>query len=278
VDAALARISSVDLLRISFSKFMTSATSSLKLIEVKRNAVKTGTKKAELSKWYLDIIHTEVDKVLKAHGFNERALPANYTEVPPTDMEAVKRNRTICNELATKTETVEDLRLMITRVCAMVYAKLDVFVLEMMQVLADEMNIPLESTATHSDASKFVSVVREKLADPNMKTNANYRLWNDLTGDIEYISEMHAREGMKGTSKDIVPISGLIVGRILRTQKEMETAIEVWGSQASGKVTHSKSCLSILSSDHVVADSAALASPTTTRKGGFFQRHGKDKK
>jgi len=272
----ISQLSSVDLLNESFSKFSESVGASLDHVQKIRDAVIKGVKKAELSHWYLDLIHVEADKVLKTHGFDPNALPKNYTEVPPADMEVIKRNINICKELVEGNETIEDLRSMINRICEIVYERLDAFVLEMMQVLACDMEIPLDPAATHEDALKFVQTVNDILAKPEMKDHPSHRLWKNLAGDIEYIREMHVREGMKGTSKEIVPISGLIIGRIFRTQKELESVIEIWGSGASSKIANSQS-FTMLSNDRAGAESAPTASPSTSRKN-FRIRHTKGQK
>lgn len=60
----------------------------------------------------------------------------------------------------------------------------------------------------------------------------------DILKDLEYLREMKRREETgkdRGLGIDIVPISGLIVGRFCRLRNELKTVIEIWETKGPSR-------------------------------------------
>jgi len=53
----------------------------------------------------------------------------------------------------------------------------------------------------------------------------------NVLGELAYVQKMKQLENSseKTSEKDVVPITGLIVGRIARMENELQTVLEVWG-------------------------------------------------
>lgn len=198
--------------------------------------VRTGATKRELTRWYLDLVHREADALLAAHGFAADAVPANYTEQPPACMAAVRRNQQICHALLAGRETLPDVAAALARTCRTVYARLDAFVLDTMQVLRQDMGLAARADSL-DDVPAFVAAAQARAASAEAAAEPLARSWRDATRDIEYISEMHRRENMAGgASKDIVPVSGLLLGRLTRIENEMQTVALIWDRPAPADV------------------------------------------
>jgi len=53
--------------------------------------------------------------------------------------------------------------------------------------------------------------------------------------DVNYLVEMKSREDKDvGNALDVVPVSGLVIGRFVRLQNELKTVIEIWDRPETG--------------------------------------------
>lgn len=194
--------------------------------------VRSGARKRELTRWYLDVVHRAADALLAARGFAPDAVPADYTERPPASLAAVRRNLAACRAVLAGRTALPDVAAALARTCGAVYARLDALAVDTMQVLRLDMGLaaadaPAEAPA---DAPRFVAAAQEALRRAEAAGEPRVRAWKNTLADIEYITEMHRRESMDGAaaSMDIVPVSGLLLGRITRIENEMQTVLLIW--------------------------------------------------
>ncbi len=96
------------------------------------------------------------------------------------------------------------------------------------------------------DMSTVLPLVREHLKSKNL-TGDRVKLLESLFGDIGYIQEMKRLEGdffkkveaaapaaaskKGGAPSDIVPLTGLIIGKLHRIDNELKTVIEHWSGR-----------------------------------------------
>ena len=244
--------------------------------------VRSGATKRELTRWYLDLVHREADALLAAHGFAADAVPANYTEQPPACMAAVRRNQAVCHALLAGRATLPDVAAAVARTCRAVYARLDAFVLETMQVLQQDMGLAARAD-TLDDVPAFVAAAHARTREAEAAGEPLARAWRSATADIEYVCEMHRRENMAGgASMDIVPVSGLLLGRITRIENEMQTVVLIWDKPAAaaadatdkdtGKNTTAPG------TPPAPRDTAKLSQAAPTQKRSFFRLHKEKRK
>jgi len=64
----------------------------IEFIHTERHAILTGTKKTQLSEWWLQAIHEKVYAFLKEQRYDPEALPSDYITEPPKSIWKVQRN------------------------------------------------------------------------------------------------------------------------------------------------------------------------------------------
>jgi len=103
-----------------------------------------------------------------------------------------------------------------------IYPVLDEFVVKAEICLLDHfdcLDIPFDITTIRS-----LLVLTQDSINPTLVE------WIErVLGEITYAQKMKQLENFaEKTEKDVVPISGLIVGRIMRLENELQTVLEVW--------------------------------------------------
>jgi hypothetical protein len=70
--------------------------------------VLNGTLKAQLTEWWLKKIETKVNDFLKVRGYEFTAVPDNYIEQPPDNVEPVRENLAIVTRTLDPNASAED--------------------------------------------------------------------------------------------------------------------------------------------------------------------------
>ncbi|KYQ88617.1 hypothetical protein DLAC_11360 [Tieghemostelium lacteum] len=89
-----------------------------------------GSKKKELTGWYLQLIRESLDTFLKNNGYDTQAVPENYIDRPPDSLSKVKENLRIVNLIlkpATPREFEERLQNLISPLKKKIYTGIDEF-------------------------------------------------------------------------------------------------------------------------------------------------------
>jgi hypothetical protein len=126
-------------------------------------------------------------------------------------------------------EFQKDLLEMIEELKEEIYTALDSFVEKAKAVLLDHFTM---EPGMPFDMLTITSLL--KLTRQHMEEKISQRV-DCLVAEINYVHQMKKLEEAKNKTdhKDIVPITGLIVGRFHRLENELQTVIEVWGSAPS---------------------------------------------
>jgi hypothetical protein len=178
-----------------------------------------GRRKRILCDWWLTLIETECEKFLADHGYNKNCIPNNYTKSPPEDLNAVRKNLSLLQDLIKLTPNKDsDLDDMIYRVTTEIYTLLDEFILDSEYILNQ----------------KLIGQLGNNM---DIKNNRE-----SLKKDMEYLLQMKAMDdeiqrkrksgGEIGSSSlemtDVVPIGGLILAHLRVAECELRTVIELW--------------------------------------------------
>lgn len=192
-------------------------------------------KKEKLTQWWLDLIKSQVNSFLSSLNFDFNAIPENYIDQPPESIEKVEKNCNLLRQLMDRSSGDKhqmNAKLLIP-LKTEIYAKIDQYIKQAKETLEEE-----DLDVNESSWKDLIGRVNESYSDP-LEENIRDRIVG-LIKDLEYLEKMkkfefeyyttQKTEQGKGLS-DIVPITGLIVGRIHRLENEARTCLEVWSKK-----------------------------------------------
>ncbi|ELR23336.1 uncharacterized protein ACA1_069200 [Acanthamoeba castellanii str. Neff] len=221
-DRALQRLQSIswsELPRVRIQRHISSCEEALQHLQLEKRELMNGTTKDKTTEWWLSLIKDECDKFLERRGYNPDVVPANYLEEPPNSIQAILNPN----------EDKHQVQRLIKRLKSEIYPQIDRFISNAEIVLAEQFNIPYETFALEEAELKFAAE-RETLG-------AEVRDWiEDMLKDILYLRQMKRLEKPQNRKEkilDIVPVTGLIVGRFYRLENELRTVLDVWGDYFS---------------------------------------------
>mmetsp|Transcript_5837 Transcript_5837/g.8171 ORF Transcript_5837/g.8171 Transcript_5837/m.8171 type:complete len:688 (-) Transcript_5837:33-2096(-) len=228
--------------------------STLDQLSIQMRDIANGNVKHELTDWWLKKIKERVDAFLKSHNFDHTAVPDNYIDNPPTSIAAVKSNLIVIQQILSAFNSMQkersapkingmpvqleeksekqkllekDLTLLMNDLKTEIYSVLDDFVQKVQIILGDQFDLLDDANCNPFDVTIVASLFKITQEDMDPKTAA----WVErLVADVIYINTMKQLEDQteKIEKKDIVPITGLIVGRFHRFENELQTVLEVW--------------------------------------------------
>ena len=168
----------------------------------------------------LEMILSEVDTFLNARGFLIDAVPPDYTDRPPEDMETINVNLEIVRDVMKQIETGEaDAESFMSDLTEKVYGHLTRLMEEMKYVLSDQWAYHVHDvTLSDRDRSKIQLDLDHILA---MEARDREILEDRKSGTRVYRPlEMSA----------VVPVAGLILARFHMNLCELTTVVELWGT------------------------------------------------
>eukprot|EP01114_Cavostelium_apophysatum_P016082 TRINITY_DN4516_c0_g1_i1.p2 TRINITY_DN4516_c0_g1~~TRINITY_DN4516_c0_g1_i1.p2 ORF type:complete len:707 (-),score=176.75 TRINITY_DN4516_c0_g1_i1:2247-4367(-) len=236
-------VSRLALAKQRFQRSLAICEGALGQLSTEKKEIMNGNKKNDLTSWWLGHIRRRVDKLLVDHNYDFDAVPNEYIDNPPKSLAAVKENLTIvqqcirafnaAQQLKTNPEysipekeqgaMQNDMLQLLEKLKNDIYPKLDDFVAQAQIVLLDHFD------CLDIQFDMIVINALMKLTCDDMGDDAT--MWIDrVAGEITYVEQMKKLENstVRTDNKDIVPISGLIVGRIVRLENELQTVLEVW--------------------------------------------------
>jgi hypothetical protein len=180
-----------------------------------------GRRKKQLCDWWLAYIESESDKFLAEHGYNKDCLPDDYMNKAPKDLNDVKENLTLIQNLMVVTPNkLSDLDELIVRVTTEVYTVLDEFIVDTEYVLNTKKaggNYGEYQKNKESLEKDMDYLLRMKSMDEEIQKRRQ-------SGEIESSGKMEMT--------DVVPIGGLVMARLHVLECELRTAIEIWEQKA----------------------------------------------
>jgi hypothetical protein len=204
------------------------------------NAILDGTRKREVCDWWLHFIETKADDFLKGIGYLSSALPPNYTDVPPSDMDVVVKNLKL---LQSALDGEWGVKTFVEKTLREVYVVLDQFLSEMAFVLGEEWRTCLgeeeeEWRNVNIAAVKMDYEYMMKMKEMDEELIRIGRQEGEKDGEKrgEEGDATGVKEGEKKRLKltDVVPIAGLIMGRFHMYECEHLTVIDIWTPKSKG--------------------------------------------
>lgn len=203
-----------------------------------RQKLLDGTTKSELAEWWLNLIETSVDNFLLRHSFRFEAIPENYTEECPSDMDLIKSNLELVRRFITgrdeRSQSV--IKLFVSDLRAEIYVKIDRYLVDIYYLIASELKKHgAELPDTPQDMASMEAAFQ--LLRPQLEKRLPEVVFylEEQIADAKYITEMkEAETDLSGADPKaimmsrIVPIGGLIFSRFFRVENELMTIIDLW--------------------------------------------------
>ena len=173
-----------------------------------------------MCEWWLSHIHISVKKFLENEGFISNALPSNYTDKPPEDLEMVYHNHKILRDILDG-KCKEKCDVFTQRTVDEVYKVLDPFFLEMEYVLSAEW------------CEYFPDIAMSDVGKKNLESDFQYLI--EMKQMDEKIRE-ERRQGIRQEKERVemtstVPIAGLVYAQFHVIECELSTSIDIWAQQ-----------------------------------------------
>ncbi|KAL6041980.1 Helicase ATP-binding domain-containing protein [Balamuthia mandrillaris] len=226
-ERALKKLRSIEwssLPRMRIARHLRCCEEALEHLQLEKRLLMNGTTKDLTTEWWLTLIKDECDKFLVRRGFNFDATAYDYIADPPSDPRAVLDNLKLIKEILNPNEDKHNVQKLIKRLKEQIYPKIDLFINNAQIVLAEQFRMDYDNFSLEEAEAKFHNE-KDKLEDVS-------RNWiEDMLKDIQYLKEMKRLEKPQNCKEkilDIVPVTGLIVGRFYRLENELRTVIEQW--------------------------------------------------
>jgi hypothetical protein len=267
-----------------------------KLVELHsmRAELLDGSRKRDLSSWWLDYINDGVADWLAEHGYNIDAVPYNYIDEAPVDLGLVHRNREFLHALLADLKRPDDRTLhahkLIDSLAGVVLphverflddAKLALLYLldpqpfrdaelalcgarSASRVTSSPSAVALAERAPHTGVGEFAELLADAVAAAGRTGNVQRFAIDQLIKDVEYVGEMlhlehHQPDPSQGLQLGVVPITGIIVGRLYCYENEVLTVLDVWDSQWRQRLDANRAAAAAAATSAPVAAAAAVA-------------------
>jgi len=232
-------------------------------VQLQKRELLSGQTKRRLTEWWLAFIDHRAERLLRANGYDFNAVPEDYIEKAPTNIQNVITNLKIVQSIispsktASGTSSPQYIQRSVSQVRENVYPKIDEFIIHATITLQDQFKLPIEASLnfdfTGSSSSSlnigFIPlinksiVIKDRLKVERKEIEESMVLQIEgLIKDIDYLKEMKRIEDMteeKERMEDgggavplalshVVPISGLFMSCFYRLENELKTVIELW--------------------------------------------------
>jgi len=219
-------------------RFRGDCASALDGLSIEKKLLMNGTKKNELSNWWLGVIERATDSFLTSISFDHKAVPEDYIERRPDNLEPIRANLELISAVLNKEEDKYNVMKVVNNLKEEIYGRIREFTKKARIVLSQEFSVPLEDLTMERAAKEF-EAKRADLDDVVAK-------WIDgMIKDIEYLEEMEEMEKLQGQKagggsgglvlSNVVPVSGLILSRFFRKENEIRTVLELYDTPAARK-------------------------------------------
>lgn len=188
-----------------------------------------GTRKRQVSDWWLNYIGEEVREFLHSRDFDFDAIPVRYLDVPPSDLNVIKKNLNIVTRLITgEGEEMEkgsgsELESLLDQIVDRVYAEIDKYLVDMKIAIDfkwEDINIEVVPTDIQKDT---------------LKRDVEYLLkMKEMDEEIRDRRKRNEMEGQKAMMSDVVPVSGLIMARFHILECELRSILMRWDKSMKG--------------------------------------------
>lgn len=210
-------------------------------------------KKFKLSEWWLQLIRQKCEEFLTELGYELNAIPSNYIDERPKSLEKVEKNLVILHQILNRNQDTTNLtQKLIEPLKNTIYPRIDNYIEQVKKVLKEE-NTSFGKSSSQEQIEQEPESLSDHIKNNVIPTIVDLEVKNqilDLLKDIKYLEDMKKFEFdyyqtqssillSSGTSpkdssfhfkriNDVVPVTGLIIGRFHRLENEARTCLQVW--------------------------------------------------
>eukprot|EP00008_Paramoeba_atlantica_P011582 CAMPEP_0201479702 /NCGR_PEP_ID=MMETSP0151_2-20130828/4354_1 /ASSEMBLY_ACC=CAM_ASM_000257 /TAXON_ID=200890 /ORGANISM="Paramoeba atlantica, Strain 621/1 / CCAP 1560/9" /LENGTH=367 /DNA_ID=CAMNT_0047861311 /DNA_START=501 /DNA_END=1601 /DNA_ORIENTATION=+ len=187
-----------------------------------------GTRKKEITDWWLSHIDKRADSFLEEHGYKHDILPADYLNNPPSDLATVEQNLSLLEKCVDGFDGLDEFLL---QVMDEVYVMLDALLSDMKYVLYRSwMKIGLDNLLKieETEIEAHLATLQKDYEYLLETKKIDQQIEHDLLSEGQ---SSRNKERMKITA--VVPVAGLIMARFHIYACECRTVVELWKAPAS---------------------------------------------
>jgi len=192
-----------DLIKRRFNKLAEYCGNALNYLENQKVLVVNGTKKHEITQWWLQVISDNVRSFLQGISYDFTAVRYDYIETPPDDLVAVRKNLQVVRAILNTKEDKYNVQGLLKSILSVVYPKIDLFIKNACVTLCDKISL--------SEEEFTVEKAFQLLEEMNLPKDDDTE---NLLKDIQYLETIKKLEVEKPSGKgdlNVVPISGLVM-------------------------------------------------------------------
>ena len=236
----LSKFNYSSIVKNTIDKFITKCNEAISILEKEKIRILDGTKKLELSQWWLGRINSKYIEYASERGINLEIIPEDYIDAPPEDIDGIRNNLEIVNEIFNELQSGGPLIMWIEEQTKLIYDRIDSFKIGALIVLYMYLDINIQKNEL---SLQIVNENIKRLDEPLSEELQN------LIKDVEYVEEMHNAEETSAerecinvkqkkrlTLSHVVPISGLIMSSFYRLENILRTILELYDVSNSESV------------------------------------------
>ncbi|EGG24292.1 hypothetical protein DFA_06442 [Cavenderia fasciculata] len=204
-----------------------------------------GNRKMRVVNWWLSLIKERVEEYLVERGFDPDAVPADYTVTPPASLQRVANNLLVLhNTLPSAGSCDPALMVLVRKLKDEIYPVIEDFSTCIKYILCEWLDVETKDVVIKDISNQVFLESLEKNLSSLSQDNVNKI--KRMIKDIDYLSEMIKLENSisenfdddRRYESDIIPISGLIFGRLYRIENELRTVIECWNNHQINQMNY----------------------------------------
>ncbi|PRP88348.1 hypothetical protein PROFUN_03262 [Planoprotostelium fungivorum] len=203
-----------------------------------RNTIKTemltGNVLNQMNQWWLELIEGRVNHFLEQYNFDLNAIPPDYAEKRPESMGAITRNRQLLKgildefngarqrKMAGEAAQENEVDILIQGLKGEIYPVIEEYQETIRIILCDYFDH--ETFDMEKFERRFSIQTKEEMVQGKKMKH--------LMEDLKLLDKMKTLEDQtERASKDVVPISGLIINIFVRCQMDLEQVTVMWGER-----------------------------------------------
>ena len=193
----------------------------------------------------LSPLHLSGDEYLAQHGFVVDAIPNDYLDRRPPNMDVIRRNLEILDDLINinSPNSAKTMQFIVS-VTNEMSQKVRDFETSLLDLLAAVTNIPLLELKDPAVLAESLKNLKSPYFRNRNFTWMSHESRNELIEDLQYLMEMRqmdhdwlerAKSPLKGAKNkltDVVPVSGRLFAIFRAHEQDHRTAIERWDSES----------------------------------------------
>lgn len=217
------------LAKIRLNRFIGNCDTALGYLAIEKAQFINGTRKEKLTAWWLSKIDVATRGFLDEKHYDDKAIPVDYISEPPADLEPIKKNLSIIENILHPVDGNQDARNLADTLKVVIYEKINNFIDNVGVLLGDMLDFDPETFSVD-----VANAALQKKKD-SMESSL-FSCIGDMIKDVDYLLEMQEMENPEKNHNsggglvlsNVVPISGLIMSTFFRRENVLRTILELY--------------------------------------------------